>query len=122
VPQRILIADDEEGILNILSVLLTKNGYDVIKASDGQSALATFLAEKPDLAIFDVTMPPPNGFQVCQKLKTNPDFQQIPVILLTGKGTEGDRFWGMEAGADEYLTKPFDPREVLQTVKTLLGK
>ncbi|HNV86963.1 MAG TPA: response regulator, partial [Candidatus Omnitrophota bacterium] len=66
--------------------------------------------------------PSPNGFQVCQKLKENPDFQRIPIILLTGKGTEGDRFWGMEAGADEYLTKPFDPRELLQTVKTLLEK
>lgn len=119
--KKILVADDEEGNRRILQIRLKAKGYEVIAVEDGESALQRFLTERPDLVILDVSMPPPNGFQLCQKLKSHPDHHKTPVILLTGKGTDKDRFWGMEAGADEYMTKPFDAEELYKKVKALLA-
>jgi len=119
---KILIADDEEGNRKILEIRLKAKGFEVISAEDGTAALRKFEAERPDLVILDVSMPPPNGFQVCQKLKSHPDHYKTPVILLTSKGMEKDRFWGMEAGADEYMTKPFNAEELYNKIKTLIEK
>jgi len=120
--KRILIADDEENIVTVLSMRLKANGYDVKNANSGEMALKMIKEDRPDLAILDVMMPPPNGYQLCRELKDDPEFRKLPVILLTAKSTESDKFWGMEAGADAYITKPYNSEEILSKIATLLGK
>jgi len=121
VAKKILIVDDEPHILTMLETRLKANGYDIVSAADGKGALEKVKSEKPDLLISDVMMPPPNGFQVCRTLKDGADTKNLPIILLTAKTTESDQFWGTEAGADAYVTKPYNPEDLLNTIKKLLG-
>ncbi len=118
--KKVLVVDDANDIIELIGYRLKTNGYDVIAANSGEIAMTKIKKEKPDLVIMDVMMPPPNGFQVCRQIKDDPQYRHIPIVLLTAKSTESDQFWGMEAGADAYLTKPYNPDELLSKVQELL--
>ena len=120
--KKILVVDDEPDIQQLISRRLKSNGYEVATAGSGDEALKKMPEIRPDLIILDVMMPPPNGFQVCRTLKDDPKYQKIPIILLTARSTESDQFWGMESGSDAYVTKPYNPEELLTKVKALLEK
>jgi DNA-binding response OmpR family regulator len=118
---RILIADDHPDLLAILSARLRASGYDVVTAHNGNEALDLTRRERPALVILDVMMPELNGYQVCAKIKEDATLAQTPVILLTAKTSDADRFWGAEVGADLYLTKPASPATIVERIKELLG-
>ncbi len=120
--KKILIVDDEADIVMQLEIRLKASGYETISANDGEEALQKAKEEKPDLILLDVMMPPPNGFQVCRMLKDDPEYNQIPVIMLTAKATESDEFWGIESGADAYVTKPYNAQELTQKIQDLLER
>ena len=112
----ILIVDDEKNIVDILCFNLKKEGYDVIAAYDGGSGLETALATNPDLILLDIMLPVMDGFEVCRKFReTN---NSTPIIMLTAREDETDKVFGLELGADDYITKPFSMREVIARVKT----
>ena len=119
--QTVLVVDDERHIVKILQFNLAKNGYNVLCAFDGEEALDVLSRQRPDLVILDVMMPKMNGYQVCEAIKGDPETTDLPVILLTAKGQEIDRESGLAKGADRYVTKPFSPRNIIQTVKELLA-
>ncbi|MBF0494589.1 MAG: response regulator [Candidatus Omnitrophica bacterium] len=121
-PKKILVVDDEVDIANMVQMRLESQGYTVIQANDGEAALDKIKKENPDLVLLDVMVPPPNGFQLCRMLKDEPLYRNIPIILLTAKSTESDKFWGQESGADEYVTKPYDAADLLKKIKKLLEK
>ena len=118
---KIFIADDESGFVSTLKSRLEFEGFEVTTAPDGKAALEQIPGEAPDLILLDVMMPAVNGYQVCRELKENPDTKSIPILMLTAKSQESDKFWGMEAGADAYLTKPFDMDELIEKIGALLG-
>jgi len=120
--KKILIVDDDLDILKLLTVRFKAKDFSIITATDGQGALAKVKAEQPDLIILDVMIPPPNGYQVCRILKDDPQYKHIPVIMLTAKATESDQFWGLESGADAYVTKPYNGEELVGKVNNLIGK
>ena len=120
--KKILVVDDEAHILNILKFNLTKAGYAVVSATNGEEALERIRADRPDLVLCDVMMPKKTGFEVCAEVKTDEALKAIPFLLLTAKGQKADEDKGMEIGADAYLTKPFSPRIVLQRIKEILGE
>ncbi len=112
----ILIVDDEKNIVDILGFNLKKEGYDVIAAYDGGEGLETALATNPDLILLDIMLPVMDGFEVCRKFReTN---NSTPIIMLTAREDETDKVFGLELGADDYITKPFSMREVIARVKT----
>ncbi len=118
---RILIADDELNIRNILDFSLHAEGLDVIEAENGEQALKIAVDELPDLVILDVMMPGMGGVETCRRLKADPRTAGIPVILLTARSGKDERREGLKAGAAEYITKPFSPRKVIEVVRNLLG-
>jgi len=118
--KRILVVDDEPGIVKTIRLRLKAKQFDVVTGSNGEEALKGVKENKPDLVILDVMMPPPNGFQVCRTLKDDPEFKSIPIILLTAKATESDKFWGTESGADAYITKPYNHEELIAKINELL--
>jgi DNA-binding response OmpR family regulator len=119
---RILVADDSQGIREFLQMTLESLGYSVTLAEDGESALDRIDKAQPDLMIIDVMMPKVNGFQICRRVKSNPETRETPVILLTARVQEEDVFWGHDCGADEYITKPFKTEELQKTVERLLQR
>jgi DNA-binding response OmpR family regulator len=119
---RVLIADDNPDLVAILSTRFRALGFDVVEAANGARALEEAKKQAPDIMVLDVMMPELNGFQVCRKLKENNALKHIPVVLLTAKSAEADKFWGHEVGATLYLTKPVDPGVVVHQVQTILGK
>ena len=114
---KILIADDSLAELQIFQQALQTTGHSIVTVMDGEAAEQKVHSEKIDLIILDVIMPKKNGFQVCRDIKSNDKFKNIPVIMVTSKDQESDKFWGMKQGADEYLTKPFKPEDLLKAVK-----
>lgn len=112
----ILVVDDSPTELQLTTSALRAKGYRITTASDGEEALQKIQAERPDLVLLDVVMPKKNGFQVCRDLKSSPETQDIPVVLLTSKNQEVDKFWGLKQGADEYLTKPWKEEDLLSVV------
>jgi len=118
---RILIADDESNIRNVLEFSLQAEGLDVIEAASGDEALKLATAELPDLVILDVMMPGMGGVEVCRLLKADPRTARIPVVLLTARTQSEDRRAGLAAGAERYITKPFSPHKVVSVVAELLG-
>lgn len=112
----ILVVEDSPTEQRGLTVLLEKEGYEVLTAADGEEALAKASAGQPRLVLLDVVLPRKNGFQVCRQLKTSPATSHLKVILVTSKTQESDRFWGLKQGADDYVTKPFDARALLSAV------
>lgn len=119
---KILIADDNRDLLEILVARFRALGFEVVSAHNGAAALETAKREQPEVAVLDVMMPELNGFQVCRRLREDDDLGDMPVVLLTAKDTEADQFWGLEVGADLYLTKPVEPAEVVERVQDLLNR
>lgn len=119
--RKVLIADDEPNIRNILDFTLHAEGFDVVSARNGDDAFTLALGEQPDLIILDVMMPGTNGYETCRRLKTDRRTARIPVVLLTARGSREDRRLGEEAGADAYVTKPFSPGKLVAAVQDLLG-
>ena len=120
--KKIFIADDESGFVSTLKSRLEFEGFEVTTAPDGKSTLERIPEEEPDLILLDIMMPEMNGYQVCRELKEDPDLSSIPILMLTAKSQESDKFWGMEAGADAYVTKPFDMDELIKEVRALLDE
>lgn len=119
--RKVLIADDDANIRNILDFTLHAEGFDVVAARNGDDAFTLALGEQPDLVILDVMMPGTNGFETCRRLKDDRRTARIPVVLLTARGSRDDRRVGEEAGADAYVTKPFSPGKLIAAVQDLLG-
>ncbi len=120
--ETILVVDDDLDILELLRLNLEPEGYDVRTASDGKQAVETASLSPPDLILLDVMMPYKDGFQVIEELKNIEETKTVPVILLTARGQTEDKVQGLDAGADDYITKPFDLREVSARVKAVLGR
>ncbi len=118
----ILVIDDEKDLIELVRYNLEKEGYDVIAATDGQSGLEVIRKHRPELVMLDLMMPGMDGLQVCQHLRADQRTARTPVIMLTAKATEADRIVGLELGADDYVTKPFSPREVVARVKAVLRR
>lgn len=117
----ILIADDEPNIVISLEYLLQREGYRVLVARDGQEALDTLRAAPPDLVLLDVMLPGVSGFDVCQKIRENPSWNGIRVLMLTAKGRDVEMSKGMALGADAYITKPFSTKDLLAQIRHHLG-
>ena len=120
-PSRVLIADDDVVVRDILRRYLERDGHEVRVVGDGNEALRVLGSERIDVAVLDVMMPGPNGLSLCRTLRQGGDFT-VPVILLTALSEEDDRIAGLEAGADDYLTKPFSPRELALRVRSVLRR
>ncbi len=118
-PPRILLADDEQSIQTLLSYPLQKDGFEVVRASDGREALARFAEQPFDLVVLDVMMPQLDGLEVCRRLREK---SSVPIIMLTAKTEEIDKVLGLELGADDYITKPFSMREFSSRVKAALRR
>jgi two-component system, OmpR family, alkaline phosphatase synthesis response regulator PhoP len=122
--RKILIVDDEAHIRALLEQTfedLEDEGVELLTAADGESALALVAAERPDLVFLDVMMPRMNGYEVCRAVRSNLGLDDVTIVLLTAKGQDADRERGMEVGADEFRTKPFDPDELLDLARSRLG-
>jgi len=122
VVQTILVADDEPDIRELVAYRLTRSGYRVVEARDGEEALQLALEDVPDLAVIDVMMPKLDGYDLTRRLRANESTSRLPVILLTSRAQEGDVTRGFDAGADDYLTKPFNPDELVVRVRAVLGR
>lgn len=120
--QRILVVDDEPEAVELVEFNLKQAGYAVVTASDGAEALKKAHAQTPDLIVLDVMLPEMDGFEICKTLRLEPSTARVPIIMLTAKAAEIDRVLGLELGADDYLTKPFSPRELLLRVKKILAR
>ncbi len=118
--QKVLVVDDEQSIVTLLKYNIEQAGYQVIVAYDGVQALEKVNEEKPDLVVLDVMLPEKNGIEVCKTIRS--DKNQVPILMLTAKDDEFDRVLGLELGADDYMTKPFSPREVVARVKAILRR
>src|SRR5215211_4850214 len=116
----LLLADDNEGMRLMLRDLFRASGHDVALAGDGHEVLASIQQREPDLVVLDNSMPGMSGFEVCRRIKQNPFTARIPVLILTAQGTVESKVEGFAAGADDYLAKPFDPRELRARVHALL--
>lgn len=119
--RKILAVDDEKHIVRLVQVNLERQGYEVVTANDGKEALEKVESERPDLVVLDVMMPYMDGFEVLQNLRRNPSTRDIPVIMLTAKAQDADVFKGWQSGVDCYLTKPFNPMELISFVKRIFG-
>jgi DNA-binding response OmpR family regulator len=113
----VLLVDDEEALRASLSYALIKEGYKVTTAADGQSALKLFHKEVPDVIILDLMLPGIDGMELCWRIRA---FSKVPILMLTAKDQPIDKVWGLEAGADDYITKPFNTRELLARIKAVL--
>ncbi|NMB12865.1 MAG: response regulator transcription factor [Firmicutes bacterium] len=116
---KVLIADDDPNVLELLTLYLTKDGYQVVTVRDGSEALRQTRESKPDLLILDVMMPRLDGWEVCRAVRQE---SFVPIIMLTAKGEDYDRILGLELGADDYVVKPFNPVEVVARVKAILRR
>ena len=119
---KLLIVDDEADTLKLVSMMLQRQGYEIVAAKDGLAALEKVKAEKPDLILLDVMMPDMDGYEVTRRLRADPETENIPIIMFTAKTQVEDKITGLEAGADVYLTKPTQPRELFAQVKAVLNR
>jgi two-component system alkaline phosphatase synthesis response regulator PhoP len=119
---KILVVDDEIYIVHILDFSLGMEGYTVATALDGEQALEKARTEKPDLIVLDIMMPKLDGYETCKRLKADEATKAIPVILLSAKGRNVDQKVGFEVGADDYITKPFSPRKLVERINAILGQ
>jgi DNA-binding response OmpR family regulator len=120
-PASVLVVDDEASIVLSLEFLMKQAGFRVRVANDGEAALAAVAEDPPDLILLDAMMPKRNGFDVCQTIRANPDWSRVRILMLTAKGRDVERDKGLALGADDYITKPFSTREVVDRVKQLLA-
>jgi len=121
-PSRVLIVEDEPDIRELVVHHLKREGYQVSAASSGEEALRQVQAAPPDLVILDLMMPAMNGLEVCRRLRQDPVTASLPIVMLTAKGDEVDRVLGLEIGADDYIVKPFSPKELLARVRAVLRR
>ena len=119
---KILIAEDEPDIRELVAFMLRFAGYEVLAAANGEEAVQTASREIPDLILMDVRMPRMTGYDACRVMKANPDLRDVPVVFLSAKGQESEIQSGLEAGAEEYLLKPFSPDELTNRVRLILAK
>ena len=119
--RKILVADDNANIRKVVKMGFESLGYTVIAAEDGRVAIEKIRAERPDLVILDVMMPEKSGYDVCAEMKADAELRTIPVVMLTAKNLEEDQYWGRELGADEYITKPYDPEELERVVEKIFS-
>lgn len=118
---KILIADDELRLRKVVSLHLKKSGFDVQEAGNGAQAVTMAQANPPDVIVLDVVMPQMDGIEACKTIKSDPNLQSIPVILLTAKASSDDIETGKAAGANHYLTKPFSPKELVEIINSITG-
>ena len=116
----ILVVDDSPTDRHFLADLLTRHGYSVTTADNGESALLQIRSKRPDLVLMDVVMPSQNGFHATREIARDPDMQSLPVIICSSKQQDSDRAWGLRQGARDYLVKPIDPALLLQTIAGML--
>ncbi|MGD2174790.1 MAG: response regulator [Candidatus Brocadiaceae bacterium] len=120
-PKKVLIVDDEPHILRSLGFVVQRAGYEVLEARGGQQALDMIAEHRPHLVFLDIMMPELDGYEVCRRVKASSDLRGTYVIMLTAKGQQDDYEEGVEAGADEYMTKPFSPSRAVERVEAVLG-
>ncbi|MEJ3745585.1 response regulator transcription factor [Actinomycetes bacterium KLBMP 9797] len=118
--QRVLVVDDDPTVSDVVCRYLQRAGYDVSMAADGAAALAAVARDAPDLVVLDLMLPRVDGLEVCRRLRTRPD--GVPIVMLTALGEEADRVLGLQLGADDYMTKPFSPRELVLRVQSVLRR
>ena len=119
-PKKILIVDDEPNIVLSVEFIMTRSGYDVVTAADGEEVMGILLEESPDLIILDVMMPRKNGFEVCADIRGDQRFESLPILMLSAKGRDTEVRKGISMGADAYITKPFSTHELVEKVNELL--
>lgn len=117
--KKVLIVDDDTNICELLRLYLEKDGFDTVIANDGEAAVAKFNIEEPDMILLDIMLPKLDGWQVCRTIRKNSD---VPIIMLTAKGETFDKILGLDLGADDYVTKPFDTKEVVARVRAVLRR
>src|SRR6266446_6364478 len=122
VTPKILVVDDEPDAVELIDFNLKAAGYEVVTAADGNEALKKARSSLPDLIVLDLMLPEVDGMEVCKILRRDPATSHIPIIMVTAKASEIDRVLGLELGADDYVTKPFSPRELVLRVKNLLNR
>jgi DNA-binding response OmpR family regulator len=122
VPRRILVVDDDPTVAEVVSGYLQRAGYAVDRAVDGRAALEQATARRPDLVVLDLMLPEIDGLEVCRRLRAEPLSHGVPIVMLTAKGDEHDRILGLELGADDYVTKPFSPRELVLRIQSVLRR
>jgi DNA-binding response OmpR family regulator len=122
VKPRILVVDDEPDAVELVEFNLKQSGYAVITAADGAEALKKARGQTPDLIVLDVMLPEMDGFEICKTLRLDSATAKVPILMLTAKAAEIDRVLGLELGADDYLTKPFSPRELLLRIKKIIAR
>ena len=118
----VLVVDDDEDILELVTFRLERSGYTVVQARDGEEAWNLAQAQPPDLAVLDVMMPKLDGFELTRRMRANPETERVPIILLTARAQDADVQQGFDAGADDYLRKPFSPQELRARVQAILGR
>ncbi len=121
-PRRILIVEDEEDIASLLEYHFQKAGFRTEKSGDGESAINAVTKRRPDLLVLDLMLPGMDGLEVCKMIRKEKDTQNLPIIMLTAKGDEVDRIVGLELGADDYVVKPFSPRELILRARAVLKR
>jgi len=121
-PKKILVIEDEKDIQELLQINLKREGYGVKIASDGETGLRQALQERFDLLLLDLMLPLMDGLEICRTLRSHPLTADLPIIMITAKAEEADRIVGLEMGADDYITKPFSPREVLARIKAIFRR
>ena len=119
--KKILLVDDEIDLAETGKILLEEEGYDVYLAFDGLSAVEKVYEGRPDLVVLDISLPEMDGYQVCRVLKNDPQYADIPIIMLTARTQRSDEFRGKETGADEYMTKPYSPQLLIESVNRILN-
>lgn len=117
---KVLVVEDSLAQRQMISDLLKDSGLTVAVASNGVEALKQVETYAPDIVVLDIVMPQMNGYELCRRLKSDPKTKDVPVVMCSSKGEEFDRYWGMRQGADAYIAKPFQPMELIGTVKQLL--
>ena len=118
---KILVCDDERSIVRLIQVNLERQGWQVVTAYDGKEGLEKIMSEQPDICVLDVMMPYMDGFEVLKNLRREPSTQKLPVVMLTAKAQDKDVFEGYHYGADVYLTKPFNPMELVTFIKRIIA-
>lgn len=119
--KKILIVEDEESLLKLESILLSSKGYSVVGVMDGKAALEEVKTNPPDLVVLDVMLPEMDGFEVCRRIKENPETSSIPIVMLTAKKSNNDVERGKQSGAEAYITKPFKSAKVIEVIESLIN-
>jgi phosphate regulon transcriptional regulator PhoB len=119
---RVLLVEDEQDVAELIRYNLSKEGYDVVLTTTGNEVLRLTREHRPDVLLLDIMIPQLNGWEVCRRLKKDPELAQVPVIMISGRVDEGDKILGFEVGADDYVTKPFSPRELIARIRAVLRR